>query len=175
MGAVQSIEKELIDLNIRIKVDLRDQVSPGFKFNDWELKGVPVRLEVGPRDVQNNTVVLARRDQRGKAGKVFVSRDDLKTALPALLVDIQASLLAKATQFRNDSTFDVKSYDELKEAVGKGFARGWWAGSSEDEKRIQEETKATLRCIPLDQPGGSGVCFLTGKPASKVAIFGKSY
>ncbi len=175
MGAVESIQKELTDLNIRIKVDLRDQVSPGFKFNDWELKGVPVRLEVGPRDVQNNTVVLARRDQRGKAGKIFVARDELKTALPTLLVDIQASLLAKATQFRNDNTFDIKSYDELKEAVGKGFARGWWAGSSEDEKRIQEDTKATLRCFPLDQPGGSGTCFLTGKAASKIAIFGRSY
>ena len=90
-------------------------------------------------------------------------------------MQIQANLLAKATQFRDANTFDVSTYDELKEAVSKGFARGWWAGSGDDEKRIQEETKATLRCLPLEQPGGSGTCLLTGKPASKIAIFGRSY
>lgn len=175
LAAVDGIQRELVDLGIRVKTDTRSEVSPGYKFNDWEMRGVPVRLEVGPRDVQNNTVVLARRDRPGKEGKQFVGRDTLKAALPALLTDIQASLLAKATQFRDGNTYDAKSYDELKEAVGKGFARAWWAGSSADEKRIQEETKATLRCLPLQQPGGSGVCFLTGKPASKIAIFGRSY
>jgi prolyl-tRNA synthetase len=175
MAAVDSIQQELIDLNVRVKVDKRSEMSPGFKFNDWELKGVPVRMEVGPRDVQNNTVVLARRDRPGREGKQFVTRDTLKQALPALLIDIQASLLARATQFRDANTFDVTSYDQLKEAVSKGFARGWWAGTSEDEKRIQEETKATLRCLPLQQPGGSGVCFYTGKPADRIAIFGRSY
>jgi prolyl-tRNA synthetase len=175
LGAIDSIQKEVADLGVRVKVDTRDNLSPGYKFNDWELKGVPVRMEVGPRDVQNNTVVLARRDRPGKEGKQFVGRAALKQALPELLVQIQANLLAKATQFRDANTFDVSNYDELREAVGKGFARGWWAGNGDDEKRIQEETKATLRCLPLEQPGGSGVCLLTGRPASKIAIFGRSY
>jgi prolyl-tRNA synthetase len=175
MAAVESIQAELSDKNIRVKVDAREQLSPGFKFNDWELKGVPVRMEIGPRDVQNNTVVLARRDRPGKEGKQFVAREGLGQTLADLLVEIQASLLQKATDFRNANTTDVRSYDELKQAISTGFARGWWAGSSEDEQRIQEETKATLRCIPLEQPDGGGVCFLTGKPATKQAIFARAY
>jgi prolyl-tRNA synthetase len=175
LQAVEAIRQEVADLNIRIKADIRTEVSPGYKFNDWELKGVPVRIEVGPRDVQNATVVLARRDQPGKAGKQTITRAALRQALPALLEQIQANLLLKARQFRDANTFDVKTYDELKEAVAKGFARGWWAGSSEDEQRIQEETKATLRCLPLEQPGGSGTCLYTGKPANRIAIFGRSY
>lgn len=175
MEAVASIQAELADKNIRVKVDSREQLSPGFKFNDWELKGVPVRMEIGPRDVQNNTVVLARRDRPGKEGKQFVSRDGLVQTLTDLLVEIQASLLQKATDFREANTAEVRSYDELKQAISTGFARGWWAGSSEDEQRIQEETKATLRCIPLEQPDGGGVCFFTGKPATQQAIFARAY
>jgi len=175
LQAVEAIRQEVADLSIRVKADIRTEVSPGYKFNDWELKGVPVRIEVGPRDVQNATVVLARRDQPGKAGKQTITRAALRQTLPALLEQIQANLLLKARQFRDANTFDVKTYDELKEAVAKGFARGWWAGSSEDEQRIQEETKATLRCLPLEQPGGSGTCLYTGKPANRIAIFGRSY
>jgi prolyl-tRNA synthetase len=175
LEAAESIYRELLDLGVRTKLDNREQLSPGFKFNHWELKGVPVRIEIGPRDVQNNTVVLARRDQRGKEGKQFIARDQLKQALPALLTAIQANLLAKAIQFREANTMNVTNEAEFKAAISKGFARVWWAGSSEDEKRIQEETKATLRCIPLEQPGGQGVCFYTGKPANQIAIFARSY
>ena len=175
LSAAASVQQELTDLNIRVKLDSREGVSPGFKFNDWEMRGVPVRIEIGPRDVQNNSVVAARRDMPGKEGKQFIGRDNLKLAIPDLLLQVQASMLAKATQFRDANTIDVSSYDELKEAVVKGFARAWWAGSAEDEKRIQDETRATLRCFPLEQPGGSGRCVLTGKPADRIALFGRSY
>jgi prolyl-tRNA synthetase len=175
LAAVDSIFQELSDLGIRAKVDLREQLSPGFKFNDWELKGVPMRIEIGPRDVQNRTLVLARRDQRGREGKQSISRDQLSATAPELLRQIQAALLAKATQFRDEHTLAPTNYDEFKAAISSGFARVWWAGSSEDERRIQEETKATLRCLPLEQPGGEGVCFYSGQPASRVAIFGRSY
>lgn len=175
MEAVESIRAELVDMNIRVKVDMREQLSPGYKFNDWELKGVPVRLEIGPRDVQNNVVILARRDQPGKEGKQVVSRDALVPTLSDLLVEIQAALLQTATDFREAHTVDVTSYAGLQEGVSQGFVRGWWAGSNEDEKRIQAETKATLRCIPLEQPAGGGICFYTGKPATKQAIFARAY
>lgn len=175
MDEVASIQQALVDQGIRIKVDAREHLSPGFRFNDWELKGVPVRMEIGQREVQDNTVVLARRDRPGKQGKLLCSRDALTQTLVGLLEEVQASLLQKARDFREANTADVRSYDELQEAVKSGFARGWWAGSSEDEKRIQEETKATLRCIPFEQPNDSNICFYTGKPASKQAIFARAY
>jgi prolyl-tRNA synthetase len=175
LAAAESIHQELNELGIRSKIDRREQLSPGFKFNDWELKGVPMRIEIGPRDVQNKALVLARRDQRGREGKQSIARDQLSAVAPDLLRQIHTALLNKATRFRDENTFEPANYDEFKEAVGKGFARVWWAGSSADEKRIQEETRATLRCIPLDQPGGSDVCFFTGEQASQIAIFGRSY
>jgi prolyl-tRNA synthetase len=169
------IQQELVQAGIRVKVDDRDNLTPGFKYNDWELRGVPVRMEIGPRDVAKNSVALARRDIPGREGKQFVSQDGLVVTVQNLLDEIQANLLARATKFRDDNTHDVTTYDELKEAVKTGFARAWWAGSNEDEQRVKEETKATIRCFPLDQPGGSGTCVLTGKPADKVAIFGRAY
>lgn len=175
LAAAESIHQELSDLGIRSKIDRREQLSPGFKFNDWELKGVPLRIEIGPRDVQNKALVLARRDQRGREGKRSIAREQLAAVAPDLLRQIHTALLDNATRFRDENTLEPANYDEFKEAVSKGFARVWWAGSSADEKRVQEETRATLRCIPLDQPGGSGVCFYTGKVAEKIAIFGRSY
>ena len=175
MAAVERLNKELTGAGIRTKVDTREQLSPGFKFNDWELRGVPLRLEIGPRDVDQNVVVLARRDVPGKPGKQSVSQDQLAPTVQALLETIQASLLARATKFRDDNTFEAKTYDEFKERVGQGFVRVWWAGSDEDEKRVQQETKATHRCYPLDQPSGEGVCFYTGKPATRMAIFARAY
>ena len=175
MAAVERLNKELTGAGIRTKVDTREQLSPGFKFNDWELRGVPLRLEIGPRDVDQNVVVLARRDVPGKPGKQSVSQDQLAPTVQALLDTIQASLLARATKFRDDNTFEAKNYDEFKERIGQGFVRAWWAGSDEDEKRVQQETKATHRCYPLDQPGGEGVCFYTGKPATRMAIFARAY
>ena len=175
MAAVERINKALTGAGIRTKVDAREQLSPGFKFNDWELRGVPLRLEIGPRDVDQNVVVLARRDVPGKPGKQAVSQDNLAPTVQALLDTIQASLLARATKFRDDNTFEAQNYDEFKEQVTKGFVRVWWAGTDEDEKSVQQETKATHRCYPLDQPGGEGICFYTGKPATRMAIFARAY
>ncbi|GAB4271760.1 MAG: proline--tRNA ligase [Candidatus Promineifilaceae bacterium] len=175
LEATARIRQELVQAGIRVKVDDRDNLTPGFKYNDWELRGVPVRMEIGPRDLDKNSVALARRDIPGREGKQFVSQDGLAVTVQNLLDDIQANLLARATKFRDDNTHDVTTYDELKEAVQTGFARAWWAGSNEDEQRVKEETKATIRCFPLEQPEGSGTCVLTGKPATRVAIFGRAY
>jgi prolyl-tRNA synthetase len=175
MEVVKQMRQELVNADIRVKVDERDGLTPGFRFNDWEMRGVPLRMEVGPKDVEKGTVVLARRDKPGKEGKTFVSRDNIAVTVGELLKEIQASLLAKATAFRDANTFDVKNYDEFKEAVEKGFARAWWCEDNELEQKIKEETKATVRCIPLEQPGGEGVCFHTGRPAKRQAIFARAY
>lgn len=175
MEVVKQMRQELVNADIRVKVDEREGMTPGFKFNDWEMRGVPLRMEVGPKDVEKGTVVLARRDKPGKEGKSFVSRDNIAVTVGALLKDVQASLLAKATAFRDSNTFDVKNYDEFKEAVEKGFARAWWCEDNELEQKIKEETKATVRNIPLEQPGGEGVCFFTGRPARRQAIFARAY
>ena len=176
MEAVSRLSKELLNANIRIHVDKREGMSPGFKYNDWEMRGVPLRMEVGPKDVQNNTVALARRDIPGKEGKKFLPQDGIAATVQELLTAIQANMLQQATIFRDANIHDVSNYDELKALVEKGgWARVWWAGSSEDEGRIKEETGATVRCIPFDQPGGSGTCFLTGKPSSTIALFAKAY
>jgi prolyl-tRNA synthetase len=163
---------------VRAKLDARDDLKPGFKFNDWEMRGVPVRIEIGPRDVDQDAVVLARRDRPGKDGKQFgVPAAGAGEAVRALLAEIQAALLREATEFRDANTNRVATYDEFREVIeGKGgFVRAHWAGSDEDEDRIKEETKATLRCFPLDADEGEGVCFLTGQKTSQVAIFARAY
>ncbi|HRQ40292.1 MAG TPA: proline--tRNA ligase [Chloroflexota bacterium] len=175
LTATHRIQQELSDAGVRVKVDDRENLTPGYKFNDWELRGVPLRLEIGPRDVENNSVALARRDVPGKAGKQFVSQDGLAHTVTALLADIQQAMLDKATRFRDENTHDVTNYGDFKTAVSTGFARVWWAGSDADETRVKEETKATIRCFPLAQPGGEGVCFYTGQPATRQAIFGRAY
>lgn len=174
LEAARALRQRLQDV-CRVHLDDRDTFSAGWKFNDWEMRGVPLRLELGPRDVANGTVMAARRDQPGREGKTLLSLADLETTVPALLVTIQQAIYQKALAFRDSHIHDVRSYDELKEVVETGFARAWWAGSREDEARIKEETKATIRCIPLEQPGGAGTCVLTGREASEVAIFGRAY
>ena len=175
MAAATAIEQELTDVGVHVKVDLRDHLTPGFKFNDWELRGVPVRVEVGPRDVQNGSVPVARRDRRGKEGKRAVARGGLAHEIPALLRDIHAALLQRAADFQAANTRDVTDYQAFREAVAVGFARAPWAGDSDEEARLQEETKATLRCIPYEQPSTPGRCFYTGRPSRQVAIFGRAY
>jgi prolyl-tRNA synthetase len=173
-----SVLAQLKAAGLRVKLDGREDQTPGFKFNDWEMRGVPVRIEIGPRDVQSNAVVLARRDQPGKEGKRFgVPVAGLAAEVQALLTEVQASLLAQATAYREANTTTVSSYDAFKEVLDGpgGFIRVHWAGSDEDEARIQEETRATLRCLPLDAPEGEGVCFLTGKKTDRVAIFARAY
>jgi prolyl-tRNA synthetase len=160
---------------LRFKVDDRDQLTPGFKFNEWELKGIPVRVEVGPKDVEKGSVAVARRDIPGKAGKSFVPQLGLAEHLEALLAEIQQSLYQRALNFRDERTATVSTYDELKQQVERGFARAYWAGTTADEQRVQDETRATIRCIPLDQPGQVGRCVVTGKEASQQVIFARAY
>jgi prolyl-tRNA synthetase len=173
MPVVEALRQQLSDA-IRVKVDDREE-TPGFKFNDWEMRGVPVRIEVGPKDVEKGTVVLARRDGSSKANKSFAQQAGLAEALRSLLDTIQSDMLKCATEFRDVNTHEPKNYAEFKAVVEDGFARVWWCGDRECEAQIKEETKATTRCIPLEQPGGSGACIHCGQPAQEVAIFAKAY
>jgi prolyl-tRNA synthetase len=159
---------------VRVKVDRSDN-TPGWKYNEWEMRGVPVRMEIGPRDVQNNSVMLVRRDNRAKEP---VSVDALEHRLPQLLDEVQAAMFQRALEFRENNTFRTESYDEFKEIIAnRGFALVKWAEDSEAELAIKEETKATLRVIPFNQPEGGvqGKCIYTGKPATCEAIFARSY
>src|ERR1700761_5488197 len=156
------LRKELIAAGIRVKMDEREGMSPGFKFNDWEMRGVPLRLELGPKDVAKGSVVLARRDRPGKEGKSFVPQEGLPGAVSKLLEDIQQALYDKALAFRQANTAEPSNYADFKAAVEKGFALSWWCGSPDCEANIKEETKATMRCIPLEQAGGSGSCIYCG-------------
>lgn len=160
---------------LRYKIDDRDNVTAGFKFNEWELKGIPIRIEVGPRDVEKESVAVSRRDIPGKAGKAFVPQAGLEVHLHALLDEIQQTIFDKALQFREDRTRTISTYGELAEAIDGGFARAYWAGSSDDEKKMQEELKATVRCIPIEQTGESGTCIVTGQTTDKQAIIARAY
>jgi prolyl-tRNA synthetase len=171
---------------LRFHVDERDHLTPGFKFNEWELKGVPLRVEVGPKDVEKHSVAVARRVQpageqaahaggKGKTPKQFLPQAGLTAQLESLLAEMQQFMFDRALRFRQEHTYEAKNYHELKQAVEQGFVRAWWAGSREDEEKIQEETKATIRVLPLDQPGGTGKCVYTGKEADRIAIFARAY
>jgi prolyl-tRNA synthetase len=173
MPVVARVEQELA--GFRLKTDPREEVTPGFKFNDWELRGVPLRIEIGPKDVQKDTLAFARRDVPGKAGKKFVPQAQLEAQVAEVLQSIQASLYERALAFRRAHTFEPDDYDELKSLVEMGWVFAWWCGDAECEARIKDETKASTRCIPLDQERGEGTCIVCGKPASERAIFGRAY
>jgi len=160
---------------LRFKVDDRDNLTPGFKFNEWELKGVPVRLEVGPKDVEKHSVAVARRDVPGREGKSFVPQAGLTERLVALLDEMQTGLFRRALSFREQRSATVRTYDELKQQVEQGFAWAYWDGSADDERRIQEETRATIRCIPLEQPEAPGVCVYTGRETTRQVVFARAY
>jgi prolyl-tRNA synthetase len=139
------------------------------------MRGVPLRVELGPKDVAKQAAVLARRDRPGREGKISVSLANFPATAERLLAEIQQSLHDKALAFRKSNTHDATTYDDLKKAVENGFAFSFWCGSPDCEAKIKEETRATMRCIPLEQPGGSGSCVACGKPASERAIFGRAY
>ncbi len=171
---VTRVEK-MLKGKVRVKVDRSDN-TPGWKYNEWEMRGVPVRMEIGPRDVQNNSVMLVRRDNRAKEP---VSVDALEIRLPLLLEELQQALYQRALEFRKDNTHSTDSYDEFKQIIAekRGFVRVKWAEDSAAELAVKEETKATLRVIPFDQPEGGvqGKCIYTGKPATCEAIFARAY
>jgi len=175
METANRVFAELKAAGIRLKMDDREEVTPGFKYNDWEMRGVPLRMEIGPKDVEKNSVALARRDKPGKEGKSFVPQVNLAAAVANMLIDIQASLLAKATAFRDSHIHDPKDMDELVKVVQNGWAYSWWCESKECETKVKDLTKASTRCMPVDQPEGAGACIVCGQPAKHKVIFGKSY
>jgi len=178
----KELKAQLIKADLRVHLDDREGFSPGWKFNDWEMRGVPVRVELGPKDVAKQAAMLARRDRPGREGKVSASLADLPATIEKLLVEIHQSLYDKALAFRRANTRETSSYDDLKKAVESGFAFALWCGSADCEAKIKEETRATMRCIPLDQAAvlgkevaGVGACVYCGKPAKDRAIFGRAY
>jgi prolyl-tRNA synthetase len=175
MTVVEKIKAELLAAGIRLKLDDRDELTPGFKFNDWEMRGVPLRIEVGPKDVAKGTVAFARRDIPGREGKSFVPQENLAAQVQEMLETIQANMLAKATAFRDANIHDADDYTALGAAVTDGWAFVWWCGDDKCEAQIKTDTKATSRCIPLDQPGGEGECVVCGKKAEKKTYFARAY
>jgi prolyl-tRNA synthetase len=173
MNGVHQAERLLADL--RIKVDDRTEITPGFKFNDWELRGVPVRIEIGPKDIKQNSVTAARRDIAGREGKSSILISDLPHQIPVLLDKIHENLLTQATKFRDEHTFDPKDYDEFKSRIPSGWAFSYWCGDATCEAKIKQDSKATIRCIPLDQEDSSGKCIYCGKDAEHKAYFSRAY
>jgi prolyl-tRNA synthetase len=172
--AVAHVLKELTALHIRVEADWTDK-RPGWKFNEWELKGVPLRIEVGPRDLQHDQVTLVRRDTREK---LQVSLLDVAERSRRLLDDVQAALFERALAFREENTHVAENYETFKRIMQsqRGFIRAYWCGSAECETRIKEETHATIRVIPEDaEAEGPGNCICDGRPASARALFAQSY
>lgn len=175
MEALMPLVKALRAAGVRVHLDDRDE-SPGFKYNDWEMRGVPVRLEIGPRDIEKGSAVLARRDIPGRDGKQFVPQTGIVEATQELLTAIQANMLAQAETYRDANIHTVTSYDQLRQVVeAGGFARGFFGSSDADEKKIKEETGATLRCYPFVGQEESGPCFYDGQSAGRLALFAKAY
>ena len=168
------IAKALRKQGYSVKFDNRDTHKPGFKFAEYELKGVPVRIAIGPRDLENGTVEVARRDTKEK---MVMKLEDVVSQIPSLLDSIQSTIYQKALKFRGETTTKVDSYDEFKKTLdGKGgFILAHWDGTAATEAAIKEETKATIRCIPLDAVAESGKCIYSGKPSGKRVIFARAY
>ena len=161
-------------VGIRVKLDDRDTHTPGYKFNDYELKGVPIRLGIGPKDIEKGTVELARRDN---LTKTFISQDKLEIHIKELLKEIQNNLFDKALQHRNQHITICDTYEDFKEILESkgGFIAAHWDGTTETEMKIKQETKATIRCIPLDSDMENGNCIYSGKPSNQRALFAKAY
>ena len=163
---------QLKQAGVRVKLDDRDTLSPGFKFNDWELKGVPVRVEIGPRDVENGQCVVFRRDTYEKQA---VKLEELAAMLPGLLDDIQKKMYELADAFRKERITDVHTMEELTRAVEGGFARAMWCGDRACEDKIKELTNASSRNMPFDQTPIGDTCVCCGKKAHKLIYFAKAY
>ncbi|HDZ06628.1 hypothetical protein LCGC14_0190590 [marine sediment metagenome] len=171
---VNPLVKELRSKGISVKFDNRDTHKPGFKFNEYEMRGVPVRLAIGPRDMENGTYELARRDTLQKE---TVSATDVVAKIEFLMEDIQRNMYQKALDYRAGHITEVDSYDEFKKVLKEkgGFISAHWDGSKETEERVKNETKATIRCIPIDAKEEEGVCMVSGKPSNKRVLFAKAY
>lgn len=167
------MKKRLEEKGLRVKFDDRDTQKPGFKFAEWELKGVPVRIAAGPRDMENGTVEIARRDTLEKQ---VISEQEMESHIMGLLDEIQDNIYNRALEYRKNNTFKVDTWDDFKAQIEKGgFVYAHWDGTTETELKIKEETKATLRCIPLDNDIEEGVDVYSGKPSKRRVIFAKAY
>ncbi len=173
-AAVEPIMKGLRGVNLSVKFDNRDTQKPGFKFAEYEMKGVPVRLAIGPRDLENGTIEVARRDTKEKQ---VMKSTDVVTAIPALLDDIQKNIYARALKFREQNTTPVDTFDEFKRVLDDkgGFVLAHWDGTPETEAAIKQETKATIRCIALDAKEEAGKCVYSGKPSKMRVLYARAY
>jgi prolyl-tRNA synthetase len=169
----REIKQQLENLGIRVKLDDRDTQKPGFKFNEWEFKGVPVRLAMGPRDLENGTIEIARRDTLQKE---TIQIDGIASKIQHLLDEIQVNLYQKALNFRLQNTFTADSWEEFLVLIEKGgFILAHWDGTAETEQKIKEETKATIRLIPVDGEKEPGKCIYTGMPSQQRVVFARAY
>jgi prolyl-tRNA synthetase len=179
MGAAHAIAEELEKAGIRVHLDQREGLTPGFKFNDWEMRGVPLRIEIGPRDVAAGEAVLARRDLAGAAGKVKAALSGITANVTALLAEIQQNLYRQARTAMEANTHQLDSYADLQARMqgegGGGFADIYWCGKPVCETKIREETRATCRAIPLEQNHSAGPCIICGESAKERAFFAKAY
>ena len=169
-----TIKQQLLDLGVSVKFDDRDNVKPGFKFNDYELKGVPLRIAIGPRDLEKNQIELARRDTLTKS---YVPIAELGTVIPNLLKEIQETLFTKAANYRDDHITEVDDFETFKEILNTkgGFISAHWDGTSESEESIKKVSKATIRCIPYTSVSKEGTCVFSGKPSAQRVLFAKAY
>lgn len=174
LAAAEEIRKQLTGAGLKVKVDARDNLSPGFKYHEWELLGVPLRIELGPRDLQKRTVVCVKRTNREKT---FVPMDELAARVPALLEDIQREMFEAALKRREDATYPVDSWDEFRTSVEErgGFLLAHWCGKGDCEERIKDETKATIRLIAFDQPEERGRCIRCDGESQCRVHFAKAY
>lgn len=175
LAKMREIADSLKSRGISYKIDDRDNLRPGFKFSEWELKGVPVRIAIGPRDLENGVVELSRRDELTKES---VPQEGLADRIAALLDEIQNNIYAKALAFRDRNIIKVDTWEEFKERIVQGgFLSCHWDGTEETEERIKEETKATIRCIPIDTAvcEEEGKCIYTGRPSHRRVLFAISY
>lgn len=172
--AANALMKALRAKGLRVKFDKRDTQKPGWKFNEYELKGVPVRIAIGPKDLENGTFEVARRDTLSKE---VISKDAIVDHVANLMDEIQNHLFNKAAAYRTENTTVVDTYDEFKKVLEEkgGFIKAHWDGTTETEDLIKKETKATIRCIPLDDDTDAGKCMVTGKPSVRKVLFAKAY
>jgi len=172
--AVNVVMLALKKLNVSVKFDNRTTQKPGFKFAEWELKGVPIRIAVGPKDLENATFEVARRDTLTKE---IVSKDGIEIYISDLLEKIQKDLFNKALNYRDNHITEVNSFDEFNSILDSkgGFVSAHWDGTPETEEKIKDLTKATIRCIPLGRPEETGICVFTGSPSVGRVLFAKAY
>ena len=172
-AVAQNIKKDLEKLNISVKYDDRDNYRSGWKFNEYEMKGIPVRITIGPKDLEQHQVEICRRDTLEKS---FLPIDNIAENIQKLLADIQQNLFLKAQQFRDSHITKVDTWEEFEQAIEQGgFVSAHWDGTTETEEAIKEKTKATIRCIPFNNPQEEGKCILTGKPSKERVLFARSY